>query len=292
MVVSVTDTGPGIEPDERELIFAEFHRSSRSAQRGRGGLGLGLAIARQLIELHGGGSRSRRLVAAATARGSGSRCRTAPAMSSGHRTRNGRRDRGGGGRGNRCHRFSGLGRARARPCPTASRPWLPGRRRAGRATAADGCRPHRPSAGAIIVDGLLASGPAWELAQLLRREPGGADVPVLAYRIQNEGRGAVLELNYLSKPLRPSVLAEELIRQIGPVAGARTPRAGGRRRSRYARAPRPHRGGGRRRAVRARRVARPSRSSARHDPTWCCWISMPDGRVRGARRDACANGDP
>jgi AraC-like DNA-binding protein len=54
VVVSVTDTGPGIDPDEQRLIFTEFHRSNRSAAGARGGLGLGLAIARQLVQLHGG----------------------------------------------------------------------------------------------------------------------------------------------------------------------------------------------------------------------------------------------
>jgi signal transduction histidine kinase/DNA-binding LacI/PurR family transcriptional regulator/AraC-like DNA-binding protein len=52
--VSVTDTGLGISPDEQELIFNEFRRSERSASRGYGGLGLGLAICKRLIELHGG----------------------------------------------------------------------------------------------------------------------------------------------------------------------------------------------------------------------------------------------
>jgi signal transduction histidine kinase len=48
VVVTVADSGPGIPPDERELIFEPFHRGDRS------GMGLGLAIAKSLTELHNG----------------------------------------------------------------------------------------------------------------------------------------------------------------------------------------------------------------------------------------------
>ena len=48
-VVSVMDTGKGIEPAAVEHIFDRFYRSSDST-----GSGLGLAIARSLIEAHGG----------------------------------------------------------------------------------------------------------------------------------------------------------------------------------------------------------------------------------------------
>ena len=47
-LVSVADSGPGISPEDRELIFEPFYRGDRS------GLGLGLAIAKSLVELHNG----------------------------------------------------------------------------------------------------------------------------------------------------------------------------------------------------------------------------------------------
>lgn len=50
--LTITDTGPGIPPDELEAIFVEFHRVA--AQRGVTGTGLGLAIARRLVQRHGG----------------------------------------------------------------------------------------------------------------------------------------------------------------------------------------------------------------------------------------------
>jgi two-component system sensor histidine kinase/response regulator len=51
---SVTDTGLGIGPEERERIFEAFEQADGSVTRKFGGTGLGLTISRQLVELmHG-----------------------------------------------------------------------------------------------------------------------------------------------------------------------------------------------------------------------------------------------
>jgi signal transduction histidine kinase len=49
--ISVTDTGPGIPPDELPRIFDRYWQGKG---RERGGLGLGLAIAKAIVEAHGG----------------------------------------------------------------------------------------------------------------------------------------------------------------------------------------------------------------------------------------------
>jgi two-component system sensor histidine kinase BaeS len=51
--VRVSDTGPGITPEEQERIFSPFYRS-QADRRFPSGMGLGLSIARDLIAAHGG----------------------------------------------------------------------------------------------------------------------------------------------------------------------------------------------------------------------------------------------
>jgi signal transduction histidine kinase len=68
-VIEVRDRGPGIAPEERELVFERFHRG-RTGRTGPSGSGLGLAIARELarewngevtLEERGGGGTIARL---------------------------------------------------------------------------------------------------------------------------------------------------------------------------------------------------------------------------------------
>lgn len=54
LLVSVTDTGEGIPPQDLPYIFDRFYRVDRSRTRATGGAGLGLTIVKQLIEAHGG----------------------------------------------------------------------------------------------------------------------------------------------------------------------------------------------------------------------------------------------
>ncbi len=50
--VSVSDTGPGIPPADRERIFDGFEKGVAGSRRN--GIGLGLAISRRFVEMHGG----------------------------------------------------------------------------------------------------------------------------------------------------------------------------------------------------------------------------------------------
>jgi hypothetical protein len=54
LCLSVSDTGPGISPENRELIFERLAQVQSSLEASRSGLGLGLFIARELVSQHGG----------------------------------------------------------------------------------------------------------------------------------------------------------------------------------------------------------------------------------------------
>ena len=53
-VLSVSDTGIGIKPEDRERIFQEFQQGEGSISREYEGTGLGLTLTRKFAEMHGG----------------------------------------------------------------------------------------------------------------------------------------------------------------------------------------------------------------------------------------------
>lgn len=52
--IAISDTGPGIAPEDKGKIFEEFHQVDNSSTRKKGGTGLGLSISRRLVDMHGG----------------------------------------------------------------------------------------------------------------------------------------------------------------------------------------------------------------------------------------------
>jgi two-component system sensor histidine kinase BaeS len=53
-VVTVSDTGIGISPEERDRVFTRFWRSDAARERARSGFGIGLAVVREIVDYHGG----------------------------------------------------------------------------------------------------------------------------------------------------------------------------------------------------------------------------------------------
>jgi signal transduction histidine kinase len=54
LLVSISNTGDGIPPDDLPRVFERFYRVEKSRDRARGGAGIGLAIVKQLVEAGGG----------------------------------------------------------------------------------------------------------------------------------------------------------------------------------------------------------------------------------------------
>ena len=52
--IAISDTGPGIAPEDQQKIFEEFQQVDNTSTRRRGGTGLGLAISKRIIDMHGG----------------------------------------------------------------------------------------------------------------------------------------------------------------------------------------------------------------------------------------------
>jgi signal transduction histidine kinase len=52
--ISVTDTGVGIAPEDREAVFEEFRQVGTDIAKKHEGTGLGLALTQRFVELHGG----------------------------------------------------------------------------------------------------------------------------------------------------------------------------------------------------------------------------------------------
>ena len=54
VVLSVIDTGPGIEPRQQQRVFERFYRADNGRARAAGGSGLGLSIVKHLAQAQGG----------------------------------------------------------------------------------------------------------------------------------------------------------------------------------------------------------------------------------------------
>lgn len=53
-MVSVTNFGRGVLPEDMDKLFTRFHRTKQAREEKVPGLGLGLYIAKGLVEAHGG----------------------------------------------------------------------------------------------------------------------------------------------------------------------------------------------------------------------------------------------
>jgi signal transduction histidine kinase/AraC-like DNA-binding protein/ABC-type sugar transport system substrate-binding protein len=205
-MVSVSDTGIGIPLAEQQTIFDEFRRSERTLSRGYSGMGLGLAISKRLIEMHGGEIG----VWSSGKEGEGSTfffklpliesnedqddLLLDPALGQQvllitHQIEVGKRLR---------DRLleSGLD-AQLIPPDT-----LDNRLANLRASPAS----------SVVIDIRMTPNRGWQILKQLKDNPLTREIPILFYAFTDE-KGAVLGLDYLTKPIRPAELARALDQQ-------------------------------------------------------------------------------
>ncbi len=214
VTVSVSDTGLGISPEEQGAIFDDFRRSERSITRGYGGLGLGLAICRRLVELHGGTIG----VQSAGQEGAGSTFHfTLPTVEP-----------------PAVQAPLAAAAAAAAPAPMPGEPdvlvlttapasserlRLHLQQRGFEVTTA---RLDQPASWqplllaapptAVVLDVTLGSDQAWHVLKMLKADAMTQGIPVLFYAL-SQGSGAVMELDYLTKPIELAELTRALDQQ-------------------------------------------------------------------------------
>jgi signal transduction histidine kinase/AraC-like DNA-binding protein len=219
--IAVSDTGVGVPAGEQAAIFDEFSKSTRTAGQGYGGLGLGLTITRRLVNMHGGHI----WVESSGKPGQGSTFTfTLPVLTAalepaevgveGARHRQmvllvtGRQDTDG----EVWQRLRQTGwEVKSMPIPETGGP---GQMEAWVAQALT------PPPGAVVLDLVPDSERSSALMHALTMHPASRDIPVVFYaHLPGQGEGAVMELDYLTKPVGHEVLGEMLARH-GVAEGA------------------------------------------------------------------------
>ena len=202
----VSDTGIGIPFAEQAKIFDEFRQSERTTRRGYGGMGLGLAITRRLVELHGGEIG----VVSSGKEGNGSTFFfTLPAMETmpvsaeklNRRAKTVLLLSEQPGSSQKLFEYLAARGYEVTELAISTHPnWL---------TQIVIAPP-----GALIIDLQPANDLSWEIIKLLKQNPATQNIPVVFYSLSEEkGRGVVLEMDYLTKPVSTSELVRAVDRQ-------------------------------------------------------------------------------
>ena len=207
VLVSVSDSGPGISPEEQKKIFGEFYSAPDAIQSGRSGLGLGLAITKHLVERHGG----RLEVQSPGKFGCGSTFTfSLPVILEGSARPNAAsllqpenvvvilaETKAAS---NEVSRYLTTRGFNVQLCDVGhDGEWL--------------SQIVQMAPGAILLEEPLAVREGWAISGVLKRHHVTENIPVLAYSLDHENdQGQILELNYLHKPLQPEQLARELER--------------------------------------------------------------------------------
>jgi two-component system, sensor histidine kinase and response regulator len=208
--VDVTDTGIGISPEHRALLFQPFVQADGSTSRRFGGTGLGLAISRTLVELMGGHID----VVSEAGRGSTFSCTLAVEKPDPDRTIATPRLDAGGRRalvvGPHAPTSSQLNRLLEAVGHRVDQvPGIAGAVQAVREGRASG-----DALGLLLVDHRPPVCDGFELVSAIRREEAGAGIPiVLSSSFVRQGdslKASLAGCGYLPRPVRRSRLYDQI----------------------------------------------------------------------------------
>ncbi|MFO7585273.1 MAG: substrate-binding domain-containing protein [Anaerolineales bacterium] len=216
VVVLIRDTGLGISPAEQSLVFNQFRRSELAAERGYGGIGLGLTISKRLVELHGGEIG----VQSSGQEGQGSTFyfmlplikpeiihtegQTLPLGTEGTILLLTNQS----GSGEQLHNHLTQKGFRINLAQVdQDMDWL--------------APLFKTPPDAVVIDVAIAPRQGWGILKTLKENPATNAVPLLFYAL-SEDRGAMMELDYLTKPVGTAELARVLEKQK---AGLGSPQA-------------------------------------------------------------------
>ncbi len=208
VMVTIQDTGLGIPQEDQAAIFREFHQSERTSERGFGGLGLGLSISKRLIELHGG---EIGVYSSGDEESGSSFFFTLPvikdqpslkvAEKAGAQAKklmllvNDQED----GRVLQDH-LSELGHTSLIHVVNGNAEWQ--------------AKVILEQPQAVVLDLSLASQSGWEILKAIKENPYTQEIPVLFCSLKDgEDSGALLELDFLTKPVKSSDLIKTLAEQ-------------------------------------------------------------------------------
>lgn len=222
MVISVRDSGAGLEQDQLERIWDRFYQADTTVKRRSGGAGLGLTIVRSLVELHGG-----QVWATSEGEGKGSTFSFTLPIAPGEFAPDAQV------RGSRAARLREQTRKRdQRPlvgtvlvaeddadqreiiCELLEMEGFEVVLAAAGDEAVDLAFRIQPSA--IALDVILPRLDGWQVLQRLRNNPSTKDIPVLIISVVDQAQfGKTLGADeYLLKPLEPSALRTAIRRLV------------------------------------------------------------------------------
>ncbi len=211
VVISIADTGSGIDPAQQERVYHAFRQVDGSLKSDHSGTGLGLAIAYRLVGLHGGNLWFESVVGQGTTFHVAlpAADQTVPDVT----VRPGTRTAG--------PTILAIDDDREAVEVLQGQLEGAGYRVYGACTAADGLRlAHELHPALITLDLNMPDMNGWQVLEALRRDPASARIPVLIVTAADQPETPPTSLRvdgFVTKPVQPDDLIKQVHRLLGPI---------------------------------------------------------------------------